>query len=435
LRQGDFADLAIGGRSLLLASPAEGLLLGAEEGLTWRNVTPNGLSFAVGRAALAFSPSHPQAAVAAGSGRLGQSAWLTLDGGATWQPLAAAGSVVDPGDGWQGPDLLAHGVSAVTFDPLSPRRLWLGDEFNVWGTHDGAATWFSGHAGLALSSVASLALDPRGPGRAFGGTLGAGAFELTADAGRPLAAALGGNGVELTTVPALAAPTRGLATLLAGRGDAILWQWLGPGRWQAATSLPGRATALAEGPDGGILAEVAGGAPQLTLDGGASWQVWGGGPRRLPVFLDRGRRLAAALGWPGGLSLTRDGGETWEALDGELPAAEWSADDRLAALPAGGGVLLVSHGGGVWRTRDEGRTWDRVLAARARLLTAAGGRFYLTTEDGGGLLASDDQGETWEQPPGAPRAEVLCLAQEPGPSGRLWLGTRGDGAWVGQPAP
>ena len=162
--------------SLVVASAEHGLLRSTDGGLRFDNATPAGLT-PDAALRLEVSPSAPTVVLAYGGGRPWRRAWLSTDGGIGWRALVEPpGENVDCGDGWQSADSFGLAPHCAAFDPHSPRRLWLRDDHTVWGSHDGAASWFSGHRGLRTASVLAIALDPRRVDRVYLGTSGAGAF-------------------------------------------------------------------------------------------------------------------------------------------------------------------------------------------------------------------------------------------------------------------
>lgn len=85
---------------------------------------------------------------------------------------------------------------------------------------------------------------------------------------------------------------------------------------------------------------------------------------------------------------SRDGGRTWERVEAPAPAQlSWRAAERL---------FLVDEQGGVHRSRDGGEDWSQ----RGRLPTAPGalldhdGRLYADHESA--VVVSDDDGASWE---------------------------------------
>ncbi|MBI5831528.1 MAG: hypothetical protein HZB16_04350 [Armatimonadetes bacterium] len=410
--------------ALLVASAEHGLLRSEDGGLRFVNATPAGLTPDL-RLRLEVSTSAPTVVLAYGGGRPWRRVWLSTDAGQGWRALVEPpGEQVDTGDGWQSADSFGLAPQCATFDPRSPRRLWIGDDHTVWGSHDGAATWFSGHHGLRTASVTALALDPLRADRAYVGTAGAGAFSCTSRP--PTALALGGNCVDLRQVSALAVPTRGGVPVF-GHGEGV-WLMPQPGRFKAGGPLGGLARGLLALADGGLLAEVEGQPLELSRDGGLSWSLWSPQPLRLPLFLDGSPRHALALGWADGLWRTRDGGASWESWSGDLPGPP-RPSDLLAAVPTGTGPFYLRHAEALWRTR-EGQRWERMLPKPLRALAVdpRSGLVFAAPTEGGGIMVSGDQGETWSPLPDAPGAPIDVLAA--GADGRLWVGTRGSGAFV-----
>lgn len=116
-----------------------------------------------------------------------------------------------------------------------------------------------------------------------------------------------------------------------------------------------------------------------------------------------------------GLYQSADGGQTWSRRDTELPRGAGQVIHQLVASPAlaSDGTLYAGSSGGVWVSRDRGRSWSALggpapadtLAlspafARDRTLMAAG-------------RMSSDGGQTWLPVPGAdfPWAAVAFSAR------------------------
>lgn len=164
-------------------------------------------------------------------------------------------------------------------------------------------------------------------------------------------------------------------------------------------------------------------------DGGRTWTVVGRPETGLPdsqprqLVLDQrspvGRRRVWVILQAHGLFRTDDGGQSWHAANGDLPAGALG-DPRGLLLDANDSQHLLvalggSHekGGGLYETRDMGRTWHRLntepfapdpqslvagdatlktlyVAARQQYDRQAKRLFH------GGLLASRDGGHTWQ---------------------------------------
>lgn len=144
----------------------------------------------------------------------------------------------------------------------------------------------------------------------------------------------------------------------------------------------------------------------------------------------RGGRSAAVAGVPdkpllyyfgatgGGVWRTQDGGQSWENISdgyfggsiGAVAVSEWDPN----VIYAGGGEKTVrgnvSHGYGMWKSMDAGKTWTSIglestyHIARIRIhpknpdlvYAAVMGNLYRDTEERG-VYRSKDGGETWER--------------------------------------
>jgi hypothetical protein len=150
----------------------------------------------------------------------------------------------------------------------------------------------------------------------------------------------------------------------------------------------------------------------------------------------------------GGNRLIRstDRGVTWEAIspdlsdspEGSRGVVPFGTITMIAESPLVPGLLYVgTEGGSLWRTMDEGATWERVqdgLPAKwvSRVVASAHkeGRVYAThtgfREDDFRAYAfrSDDFGETWEAITGKlPCESVNVIGEDPRDPDVLYLGT------------
>jgi photosystem II stability/assembly factor-like uncharacterized protein len=142
-----------------------------------------------------------------------------------------------------------------------------------------------------------------------------------------------------------------------------------------------------------------------------------------------------------------EGNAAWERLPGEglgLPREQWNELTSLAIDPRSPETLYLSaRNTGVYRSRDAGKTWEVVLpevdcshvAVDPHDSTVyAVGMAWWWDHNQRGLYASHDGGRTWrtihEGFPG--NLWVNRLAVDPHVPGRLWLGTEGNGVFVGE---
>jgi hypothetical protein len=124
-----------------------------------------------------------------------------------------------------------------------------------------------------------------------------------------------------------------------------------------------------------LLAGAAGSAEvYLSTDGGGNWTRSSKPPTgqsktcvvMLPDFAESGQAYAATSGSGSAVSITKDGGTTWNQIgliDTEIsniidltPSPDYGKDDTLFMLTWGGKHSL-------WRTSNGGRSWERVYTA------------------------------------------------------------------------
>jgi len=461
LYEGSVRGMAIGPGRVLIATPDAGLILSEDGGRNWVNVTPSGFADRLTADTVEFSPSHPQIGLATGVERQWQrrhpSVFLTLDGGRTWQPMVAPELVnVSTGDWWNGSGWFGFHPHCAMFDPTDPRRAWFGDWYNVWATHDGAASWFSGHSGLRTAVVRHLALDPTDRNSVWLGLADIGVFRAEADPAAALAA--GGNASPINSVPGLACRREGDRTAVyISRGN-TLWRQVQRYEWKAVVgTAPGTLGRLRTLPDGDILAEVEGYPPHVTEDGGQSWRPWGTVPRRngrdvrlgLPAPIDPSCRAAFAIGDDDGLYLTDDGGAHWRPIDADLPDIDHGGRRskhllRLAARSGPQPVLYAANLLALWRSDDRGESWARILPepVKSMAVDTKLGRLYVATAGAwydrypARLRCSDNNGNSFQTiDDNLPTHRLIqTILPDPRVPGRVWLGTQGNAAVVGEPA-
>jgi photosystem II stability/assembly factor-like uncharacterized protein len=148
---------------------------------------------------------------------------------------------------------------------------------------------------------------------------------------------------------------------------------------------------------GGVLASE---------DGGTSWQPRNGGLSNLSaqdLALDprNPEALWAALG-PQGLFRRAERGEDWHPGPGPPGGSGVFGDTRIA-FSADGAALYTVDGGALWRTGDDGASWQRLPEAGtgpilpiSLLLANPQDPAVLYVANSGELHASRDRGATWK---------------------------------------
>lgn len=164
-----------------------------------------------------------------------------------------------------------------------------------------------------------------------------------------------GSGSRWTRVAGLTAdvasvvPMSDGTLLVAGRGTGVARFMDG-----ALTQLlAGDATAVVNQGEGRLLA-LTGGSLQSSPDTGKTWSMLADfGTEPMLALAANGSTLATG-GLRGTLTVSVDGGKTWEAWP--APGGSITA---LQFDPSKAGRLWVTAGGGVYYTQDEGATWHR----------------------------------------------------------------------------
>jgi photosystem II stability/assembly factor-like uncharacterized protein len=149
-----------------------------------------------------------------------------------------------------------------------------------------------------------------------------------------------------------------------------------------------------------------------------------------------------------GLYRSGDGAETWEKVNASQP---FLYPKDFAVHPANSHHILVGvcdagrgdSSGGLYRTRDGGRTWQRI--GRQGRQTFGGtfhpnhdGWIYMTLTEGApgaGLWLSRDSGQTWQAFDGLPFANIQRVTFDPSDDGLIYVTTFGGSVWRGPAVP
>jgi photosystem II stability/assembly factor-like uncharacterized protein len=215
-----------------------------------------------------------------------------------------------------------------------------------------------------------------------------------------------------------------------------------------------------------LVATVQGAGIYETRDGGRSWHPVNGdlpataakAPRGLLLDPANSRHLVAALGGAPeagtGVYATQDGGRSWKRLH---EAGLFADITCLASDLKNVDCLYVTtrqhydqatrkaYPGGLFASRDAGRNWARILDFRfvqTVAVSPANPRvLYVGTNDhpyhdayaAEGLLKSRDGGQTWQrESSGLSHRGIHCLSISPHDASLLYIGTGGNGAFIGK---
>lgn len=391
-----------------------GVFRSDDAGRTWRGVNGAGLPKQVakdGKDVRHFSSNPKEIAVDPRDANvvyIGHRDWVTAgvykttDGGAHWQKVARKnGDDANMEYGWL--TMWGPSVQCLALSPAAPGRLAFGTSGTIFVTDDRCGSWRQRYTatapegriagnGLAVTCAWRVQFDPLRPNRVYLCYMDIGLL-ISDDLGatcRRSAEGMqtGGNCFGVLVDPqatgTLWAATgwwnRNAGDLCRSEDDGKTWRIVG----QPATGLPeGQVLELALDPRSPVaqrrLVVISNGNGIFeTRDGGASWQNINGdlgdlAKKPCGLLLDPadGAHLVIAVNHE--LRETRDGGRTWQRLHaaGALPTIQ-----QLAADPRDFRTLYVAgrefydhaahrlHQGGLYRSTDGGRMWTRLLAHR-----------------------------------------------------------------------
>lgn len=212
-----------------------------------------------------------------------------------------------------------------------------------------------------------------------------------------------------------------------------------------------------------------------SADDGQSWKpVMQGlpeeaGKRPSGLLMDPANPLHLRCALPGrpsagsGLYETRDGGATWTAVTSQLlgdaaPGPFFGDLKQLCADPKSFDTLYLCQResldrsvtpnrtlpGGLFKSLDGGRTWTKVFDFHftncVAVSPANSDVIYVGTTDhpyhddcrAPGVFKSTDGGKTWQpENEGLSSTNISCLRVDPSDPSRVWMGTGGNGCFLG----
>lgn len=427
---------------------------------------------------------------------VGDRAWVsagiykTTDGGLSWRKMTQHTEPHKNMDyGWLtqwGPS-----VECLALSLAQPQRLVFGTSGHVFLTDDGGERWqqrychilpdgrFSGN-GLEVTCLNDIIPDPLIPGRIYFCYMDIGLL-ISEDGGETFRTAYKGMKAAGNCFTVARDP-EDKNTLWAATGQ---WGWNegyicrsrdGGQTWelvgQEATGLPsGQIRSLIVDPTSPrghrrLWAACQGYGIYRSEDDGTSWRCVNNNlpleAAKAPVKLlldpaPSGHLRLALRGHPqqgSGLYETLDGGQTWR----KIPHPPIFYDIRdIAADPQHFDTLFVClrehyaqaeqkmYPGGLYCSLDGGQSWRRLhdfhFASCVAISPQDANVIYLGTTDHPyhdrsralGLLVSRDGGKTWQaENMGLSHGNISCVRVDPRQPQRLYLGTGGNGAFIGE---
>lgn len=419
----------------------------------WKNISPSQGNY--GFSGLAVDPQKPSTVMVTTLDRWWpeDEIYRSTDGGANWKALASK-SVRDASAAPYVGTGVGHWMTALAIDPFASGHVMYGTGSGIWRSKDanasdsgGTSHWTVGARGLEETALQDAVAPPGGATviSAMGDLGGFRYDSLTkVPAGRL-------NSPMMTTSTDIDfAQSNPSAMVRVGRGGSQdgAYSTDGGSSWNGFTSEPvggadsGQVALSADG--SAIVWTEEGQAPYRSTDRGASWSKVNGLGSGAVVVADRSSAKTFFSLAGGTLYASTDGGATFTARAGNLPAG------RLAAVPGIAGDLWISGGGkGLLHSTDGGRTFTALkTVASASALgfgKAAPGSDYQalyligTVKDVSGVFRSTDKGATWlrvndDAHQWGSIGGAGVITGDPDTYGRVYVGTNGRGLQYGDPS-
>jgi photosystem II stability/assembly factor-like uncharacterized protein len=383
-------------------------------------------------------------------------------------------------------DFWGPSVECLAISPADPKRLAFGTSGHLFLSDDGGDSWHQAYCitypdgrfkgnGLEVTCLNSIVPDPVRRNRLYLCYFDIGLL-ISDDGGlsfRRSYKGMKGEGNCFTVVVDPKSPE----TIWAGTGQ---WAWNegylcrskdGGESWEVVGSgLPnGQIKQIVldlKSPVGKrrLLATVNGYGFYESTDGGENWHSINGDlpedavkePRGILLDPKNEKHIIVACGGSpkfAGVYETKDGGKSWRILNEERIFANIQA---ITADPKDLSKLYLAvreyyeqaeqrmYPGGLFKSVDGGRRWERILdyhfVSSVIVSPANSEIIYATTTDhpyhddcvAEGVLKSSDGGKTWRKVnEGLSHLNISCISIDPFDPSRLYVGTGGNGAFVG----
>jgi photosystem II stability/assembly factor-like uncharacterized protein len=385
-------------------------------GASWTPINSGLPGATQGVVALTIDPAVPSTLYACTSGG---DVFKSLDGAASWTPVAGVG-----------------GANALVIDPQKTSTLYAATSHGVLKSTDGGASWHGANSGLTDTSINGLAINPMTSATLYAVT-SSGLFKSTDAAGSWNSMNSGlPPGASIQTV--VLDPTHPW-TIYAG-GDALFKSEDGGTSWATLNTVPGAifsgyAESLAIDPvspntiymgsmnDGGRAAGTA--SIAKSTDGGQSWKVVPAGigyalMKALAIDPTTPSTVYASYAGNGssytdpgesGVLKSTDGGQSWNVVT-VIPSTSVFFNFQLAIDPSAPAKIYAAYydslsgAGGILKSTDSGQTWNAANAGLSnfiRLLAYDSLHASVFASEADTLFQSVDKGGSWSKIGGPPQ--------------------------------
>ncbi|CCK27712.1 hypothetical protein BN159_3333 [Streptomyces davaonensis JCM 4913] len=419
-------------------------------GGAWKNVSPSQGSY--GFSGLAVDPRKPSTVMVTTLDRWWpeDEIYRTTDGGTTWKALADKSVRSASAAPYVGTHT-GHWMTALAIDPFDSGHVLYGTGNGILRSKDATASdsggtshWSMGARGLEETALMD-AIAPPGGATVITSMGDQGGFRhdsLTEVPSGRLNNPMMANSTDIDF--AQSKPSMMVRVGRGGEQDGAYstdggTTWTGFKAEPVGSAQDGHVALAADG--SAIVWTEAGQAPYRSTDKGASWSKVGGLGTGAVVVADRSSATTFYSLSGGTLSASTDGGATFTARAGNLPAG------RLTAVPGIAGDLWIAGGDkGLLHSTDGGRTFTTLSTVQSASALgfgkAASGASYQalyligTVKDVTGVFRSTDKGATWlrvndDAHQWGSIGGVGVITGDPDTYGRVYIGTNGRGLQYG----
>jgi photosystem II stability/assembly factor-like uncharacterized protein len=346
--------------------------------------------------ALAIDP-HDSNVIYAGS--MGQGAYKSVDGAATWAPINV--------DSY---------VNALLVDPDDSNVVYAGtDRHGVYRSADGGSSFVR----IGSPKVASILALAKSGQTLYAGTATQGVSE-SVNGGRTWknsgVSSGFGNVLSVDSAGSVYVGTNFDGAFVRSVSDSD-WRRLGWNQLRRCACQNGDALAIDPGNHDRVFFTTNAGGLLVTEDGGRSWRDGGteglasNGPRGVAFDPQEPRRVYAGSVWGGGLFKSEDHGKHWQRRKFG-PADVFVSGVAVDPVDHSVYAATLTNGSGLWKSTDYGETFtriDRAPGAPAGVYLGLGGRTVTVDPhnhgtvyfpDAGsvtGIWRSQDAGKSWVQ--------------------------------------
>jgi photosystem II stability/assembly factor-like uncharacterized protein len=419
----------------------------------WKNVSPSQGGY--GFSGLAVDPRKPSTVMVTTLDRWWpeDEIYRSTNGGATWKALAAKSKRSAAAAPYVGTKT-GHWMTALAIDPFNSGHVLYGTGNGIWRSKNvtandsgGTSHWAPGARGLEETSLLDAIAPPGGAKvvTAMGDQGGFRHDSLTKVPSGRLKNPMMTNSTDIDF--AQSKPSMMVRVGHGGDQDGA-YSTDGGRTWKGFKSEPvasandGHVALAADGST--IVWTEAGQAPYRSTDKGSNWSRVSGLGTDAVVVADRSSAKTFYSLSGGTLYASTDGGATFTARAGNLPAG------RLAAVPGIAGDLWIAGGDkGLLHSTDGGRRFTTLKSVQSASALGFGKAkpgasyqaLYLigTVKDVTGVFRSTDKGATWlrvndDAHQWGAIGSVGVITGDPDTYGRVYVGTNGRGLQYGDPS-